>query len=268
MKTAIDPRIQARRKEVREHGARRGLRRMIGLTLLLALAGGAVWLHQSEYLDVDAIVVSGAVESDPAAALASKGIIAGQPILLSQARAGRAEKAIRDDPWVRDAVVRVELPDTIAVEVLEYQPAAWANSSVGWLLLSPEGAVLLVTPTPGTALPHLDVGVTVAEAGSVLDSEAVLGALEFAAALPPSLQPRAVIELREEELWAEVEGYTVRLGGPRSMGEKAAAITALLEHGIDEGSEVNLVAPTRPAIMPLDTVPFEPESPPIVEGEG
>lgn len=262
MRTKVDPRIQARRKEVREHGVRRGLRKMIGLTLLLALVGGAVWLYQSEYLDVDAIVVSGAVESDPAAVLAAQGITPGQPMLLSRVRSGRAERVIKDDPWVRDAVVRVELPDTIAVEVIEYLPTAWANSADGWLLVSPEGVVLLKVPTPGTALPHVDVGVGVVQPGSVLDTAALLGALEFASGLPEIYRSGVMIDIRDGELWADLAGHAVRLGEPRVMADKAAAMTALLDHGIEEGVEVNLVAPTRPAII------IGSDSPPPVEEEG
>lgn len=263
MKTKVDPRIQARRKEVREHGARRGLRKMIGLTLLLALVGGAVWLYQSEYLDVDTIVIAGAVESDPEAVLEAEGLTPGKPMLLSRVRSGRAERAIKDDPWVRDAVVRVELPDTIAVEVIEYLPGAWAKSPDGWLLISPEGVVLLKTPTPGTALPHVDVGVGVVQPGSVLDSAALLGALEFASHLPAVYRPGVAVDSRDGELWAEVDGHVVRLGEPRSMVDKALAMKALLDHGIEEGAEVNLVAPTRPAIVPVGS-----DAQPPVEEEG
>ena len=236
---------------------------MIGLTLLLALVGGVVWLYQSEYLDVDAIVVSGAVESDPEAVLAAQGITSGQPMLLSQVRSGRAERAIKDNPWVRDAVVRVELPDTIAVEVIEYLPTAWANSADGWLLVSPEGVVLVKTPTPGTALPHVDVGVGVVQPGSVLDTTAMLGALEFVSGLPEGYRAGVAIDTRDGELWAEMAGHVVRLGEPRAMADKAAAMTALLAHGISEGAEVNLVAPTRPAIVPIRS-----DSQPPVEEEG
>lgn len=236
---------------------------MIGLTLLLALVGGAVWLYQSEYLDVDVIVVSGAVESDPEAVLAAQGITSGQPMLLSRVRSGRAERAIKDDPWVRDAVVRVELPDTIAVEVIEYFPTAWANSADGWLLVSPEGVVLVKTPTPGTALPHVDVGVGVVQPGSVVDTTAMLGALEFVSGLPEGYRAGVAIDTRDGELWAEMAGHVVRLGEPRAMADKAAAMTALLAHGISEGAEVNLVAPTRPAIVPIRS-----DSQPPVEEEG
>lgn len=260
MKTKIDPRIQARRTEVREHGARRGLRKMIGLTMLLALVGGAVWLYQSEYLDVDTIVISGAVQSDPGATLAAKGITTDQPIFLSQIRAGRAERAVKDNPWVRDAVVRVELPDTVAVDVVEYLPAAWADSSDGWLLVSPEGVVLLKTSTAGRALPHIEIGVSVVEPGSVLDDAAVMGALEFASGLAEAHRPGVVIDSVDGELWADVGGHLVRLGNPQAMADKAAAMAALLDHGIEEGAEVNLVAPTRPAIVPID-----PNSQPSVE---
>jgi hypothetical protein len=236
---------------------------MIGLTLLLALVGGAVWLYQSEHLDVDAIVVSGAVESDPEAVLAAQGITSGQPMLLSRVRSGRAERAIKDNPWVRDAVVRVELPDTIAVEVIEYLPTAWANSADGWLLVSPEGVVLVKTPTPGTALPHVDVGVGVVQPGSVLGTTALLGALEFVSGLPEGYRAGVAIDARDGELWAEIAGHVVRLGEPRVMADKAAAMTALLDHGIEEGAEVNLVAPTRPA-----TVPIRSDAQPPVEEEG
>ena len=42
---------------------------------------------------------------------------------------------------------------------------------------------------------------------------------------------------------------------PIEMAEKAAALTALLERGVPPGSEVNLIAPTRPAVATPDTNP-------------
>jgi hypothetical protein len=75
------------------------------------------------------------------------------------------------------------------------------------------------------------------------------GALEFVAALPVDLHSGTVITHHEEELWATVSGYEVRLGRSDDMAEKALSLTALLEEEPPNGSRLTLIAPTHPATL-------------------
>ena len=252
MSTAIDPRIADRRKAVAEHGARKGLRKMLGLLLLCGLVGGAVWFVQSSALDVDIVAVHGAVRSDPEAVLNDHGVGENTPVWLAQWRASKIEEALLASPWVKDAVVTVSIPDTIEVDVLEYQGTAWVQGSGGWALVAPEGAVLQRKRAPQGELPRIAVVADTAVGGIIEDGE-VMGAIEFALALGAN----HAIEVAEREgaLWATVDGHEVNLGRAEAMADKGRALAALLATGIEPGVEVNLVAPTRPALSPTASEP-------------
>ena len=88
------------------------------------------------------------------------------------------------------------------------------------------------------------------EPGEAHTDPTVLGALEFASANNGVISG---LILREEagELWATAAGHEVRLGRPVEMPAKAAALVAVLAEGLPEGSMINLIAPTRPAVIPL-----------------
>jgi hypothetical protein len=62
------------------------------------------------------------------------------------------------------------------------------------------------------------------------------------------------------ELWAEVDGFQVRLGRPEEMTTKALALTALLSEPLPEGSLLILVAPAYPAVSPPATSEGEDEA--------
>lgn len=250
MTKVIDPRIDERRRTVREQGARRGLRRMVGLAVLLGAVGIGVWLAQSSMIDVDVIPVSGAVHSTPAETLASRGIRLDMPMLTAYLRAGRAEKALGADPWVRDAAVRIVLPDTVEVEVIEYRAAAWASTDDGWWLVSPEGVTLERHVSADAAYPRLDLRLAAVGPGQQLLDDGARGALAFASALDARFAAATTVSVRSGMVAAVVDGHDVLLGRPDKMEAKAAALEALLDQGVEPGSNINLVAPTRPAVTP------------------
>ncbi|MDH3471511.1 MAG: FtsQ-type POTRA domain-containing protein, partial [Acidimicrobiia bacterium] len=157
MSTAIDPRIADRRKAVAEHGARKGLRKMLGLLALCGLVGSAVWFVQSSALDLDIVAVHGAVRSDPGAVLAQHGVGEDTPVWLAQWRASDIEESLKAHPWVKDAVVKVAIPDTIEIEVLEYEGAAWVQGATAWSLVASDGAVLSIDSSPDSVLPRFDL---------------------------------------------------------------------------------------------------------------
>ena len=247
MSTAIDPRIANRRRAVAEHGARRGLRKMLGLLALCGLMGSAVWFVQSSALDIDIVAVHGAVRSDPGAVLAQNGVGEDTPVWLAQWRASDIEESLKAQPWVKDAVVKVSIPDTIEIEVLEYEGAAWVQGAMAWSLVASDGAVLSISASPDSVLPRVDLVVD-AVVGAMIEDTNVLGAVEFAQALGPG-HATEVAE-RDGALWAFVDGVDVKLGRAEAMADKGRALAALLESGIEQGAEVNLVAPTRPALVP------------------
>ncbi|GIU92927.1 MAG: hypothetical protein KatS3mg011_1833 [Acidimicrobiia bacterium] len=91
---------------------------------------------------------------------------------------------------------------------------------------------------------------------SVERDETVRAALEFAGELDGRLPDIEVWEL-DDELYAEVEGLRVRLGGPTEMAAKARVLVELVGRDLPPGSEVVLVAPSRPAVRPPTQEPPE-----------
>ncbi len=77
----------------------------------------------------------------------------------------------------------------------------------------------------------------------------VTGAVAFVAGLPAETRRQGILSEREGELWADLSGLHVRLGLPTEMTEKASALLAILEEELPPGSTINLVAPTRPAVI-------------------
>ena len=251
---SIDPRIAARRREVIEGSARRSLLRLAKwLTVLLVLVAVG-WLVQSDPFRVEVIETSGVTRSATAEILVTEEVVAGRPMIL--VRPGDVEEALLADPWVVEATVGLTFPDRIQVTVRERPPAAWLVSGSARLLLGADGIVV-----PGDdvedVLPVVRLGgVAPAEQGARLDDARAVAALTFLTTLDPLLASRGVLgERLDGELWFSVPGLEVRLGRPIEMAEKAAALAALLERGVPPGSEVNLIAPTRPAVATPEVEP-------------
>jgi hypothetical protein len=62
------------------------------------------------------------------------------------------------------------------------------------------------------------------------------------------MSSNAVLEERSGELWAIVSGFEVRLGRPVEMKAKALTLATLLQENLPPGAEINLIAPTNPAV--------------------
>jgi cell division protein FtsQ len=246
MSTTIDHRIADRRRTVTEDGARRRLRRLLVLVFLFGLGGLAGWLlYHSSYLAVGEITVDGQAESRAAEILTDGGLTVGVPTI--NVRADRLEAALREDPWIAAATVRVTWPGSVTVEVLEREPLGWVQAGEEWLLVSETGAVLDAESEPLADMPLVSVGSALVLPGSTVDPAAI-AALEFVAALPDELIGGAVVTGGGDEMSGEVAGYSLLLGYPIDMQDKAVAVAALLESGVPEGAEINVVSPDRPAV--------------------
>ena len=247
MTTVIDRRIADRRRNVKEDGARLRLRRMLVVLLLVGLGGLGGWLvYHSSYLAVDEISVNGQVESRAAAILAEHGVALGVPTI--NLRSGAIESALLGDPWIAKASVKVTWPGSVAVEVIEHVPLSWVEAGDLWLLATASGTVLEVAAEPVPGMPLISVGSIPVAFGIVADAAAIAG-LEFVGELSPELAIDAIVTGSSEELSAVVAGHRLLLGYPTDMAEKAAAFTAVLESGVPEGAEINVVSPERPAVM-------------------
>ena len=243
---AIDPRLAERRREVAEDRARRKVGRLIRLLVVVGLIGGAAWLLLSPILSVDEVTTSGVEVSTTHSVLVAHDVIAGTPMILI--RTGEIESALESDPWIREAVVELDWPGRVSVRVEERDPVAWLSTGEAWGRFAVDGVQLASAPEPDTSLPWIDLE---PETGKDEDARRVLGALEFAAALPQELKEGTRVRVESDgELWAEVAGYQVRLGRAVEMAAKALSLAALIREQPASGSILTLLAPTHPAVTP------------------
>jgi cell division protein FtsQ len=242
----IDPRLADRRREVAEDRARRNVNRILRLLALVALVGGLVWLLLSPTFSVDALDVSGVQSSETREVLKAHKVTEGRPLILI--RTGALRDELLADPWVKEAMVTLDWPRRVVVDITERTPTAWVETAGGWARRAVDGVALPGASEPDDTMGHVSlVSVTDAEA---VTSQWVLGALEFIDTLPVALGSDALVDERSGELWAVVGGFEVRLGRPVDMSDKALSLATLLEEPLVAGTTINMIAPTNPATVP------------------
>lgn len=164
---SLDPRLRARRIEVRRNEGRRRLRRLLVLAAITVVAAGAWGITRSPLLDVDHIEVVGVDRLDPAAVIAAAGIETGDPLV--DLDLGRARADTEALPWVESVQVHRSWGGTIRYEVTERSPVAVAMGAGRASLVDADGWV--VGPA-GTAdqvtLPRVE-GLEVPEVGGRLE---------------------------------------------------------------------------------------------------
>ncbi len=246
MSPAMDPRLVERRRTVREHGARKRLRRVVGLLSLLGLAAAAIWLVQSPVLAVRSIAVDGMDRARALAIAESAGAGAGDPIVFVRARRLRA--ALLAEPAVREARVEVRWPGSIDIAVLLHEPVAWVGSGERWAQATAGGAVVAVADVPPPWAPRVVIPTRARPGGVVVDAMALV-ALEFVSALPGQLAQTVRITADDDQLWAQIAGHTVRLGFADEPDRKAGVVAAIFEAGVEPGAVIDVLAPSRPAVL-------------------
>lgn len=241
----MDPRIEGRRRAIAEDRARVTLRRLLRVVVASLLVAGALWALRSPFFSVDVVAVSGAGVVDVEAVLAEAGVRPGVPLV--EVDAGAAESLLLADPWVEKATVSRVWPDRVEVAVTERVAVGWAETTSGWARIAADGVILGEGTPPEGAARVVGAGAT---AEDLAVSPRVAGAAAFLAALPPELATGAVVDVGGEELVATVAGFPVRLGPPEDMIAKASALAAVLVTAPAPGSEIVLLAPSRPAVLP------------------
>lgn len=238
----MDPRLAARRRTVAETRVRKGLRRLLVVLVVVGLAAVALAVLRSSLFSVDRIVASGQVVTDPVSVLDAAGITRGMPLI--EVDLEEAEAALLTDPYVATAEVGRRWPDALAVTVVERTPVAWVDRGGGWEHLALDG-VVLAAGEPGALAPRIR---------SVAGEERALeAALVFVDALAPRLKAGMVIDARVDDLVGTWNGLILRLGRPTDMEAKARALEVVVDDEPEAGSEITLIAPDRPAVLPPTT---------------
>ena len=245
----IDPRIAERRRNVLERGARKGVRRALLLLVGVAMVAGLVWLLQSPVLSVNEIAILGSNRTDVVEAVTAAGLEEGTPLVL--VRTEEIIGALEALPWIRSATAERMFPDRVEVRVEERVPVGWIWIGGSYLLVDDGGVVLEEASRSDPAFPVLQFPIERLQPGAAYSDQMVLGAIEFAAGGGGGV-PGLELWQEGEEMWASVQGHRIRLGRPVDMAAKAAALNAVLTDGIPAASLINLIAPSRPAVTPIN----------------
>lgn len=226
----MDPRFRERRVEVRREEGRRRLRVLVGITATVLVGTGGWAATGSPLLDLDRVVVEGAVRTDPTEARFASGLRRGQRLI--DVDEGAARRAVEALPWVERASVHRRWPGEVRIRLVERRAAAAiAAEAGGAALVDGRGRVLAHVDAPPPGLALLTGLPPAGPPGSMLSPHGV-AALSVAMALPEELRARITGvapagDRGEVEMVLRPAG-TVRLGPPVDLDRKFAAIRAVL----------------------------------------
>lgn len=226
----IDPRIRARRVEVKRSEGRRRLRVVVVLGAVLGLVLLAVGLLFTPLFDVDHFTVAGQFRTDPADIVAAGGIESGAPLVTADL--GAAAERIEALPWVAEATVVRRWPGTVRYRVVERVPAAAVAADDGtWVAVDGEGHVLALLDAEPADLPVVE-GATVAPEVGAAVAEDARGAFAMAAAIPERTRPlvdSVVLGADGAVTVALVSGRTVTVGPLEDLPAKGVALASVVD---------------------------------------
>jgi len=227
----MDPRFRQRWVEVRRMEGRRRFRVVAGIGVIGALGVGGWAATGSALLDLDRIVVVGAVHTPADEARFASGLRRGERLLDVDGH--RARRAVETLPWVEEASISKRWPGEIRIRLVERRPVAFTISQAGnAAVVDGTGRVLEWADVPPPGLGALTGLPPAGPAGSRLAPEGV-AALAVAAALPNELRARSEGVLPADGGRGEVnirispEGV-IRLGPPDDLQRKFDAVRAVL----------------------------------------
>lgn len=238
----MDPRLAERRRTVAETRVRAGIRRLLVIAAVFGVVLAGVAVLRSPLFSLDRVDVGGDQRTDPAAMLEGAGIVPGTPLIEIDVES--AAEALLADPRIAAATVERDWPRGLTVTVTERFPVAWVDQGSGWQQVALDG-VVLDQGEPDATAPRIRA---VAGADRALEA-----ALVFVEALPVALTEGMVVDARTDELIATWNGLTIRLGRPTDMEAKARALEVVAADAPEPGSEITLIAPDRPAVLPPTT---------------
>ena len=269
----VDPRLRARRIEVRRREGRRRLRRLLIALAVTVLCAGAWGLSRSPLLDVDHIEVVGVERADATDVTAAAGISHGDPLVELDLAA--ASEAIAEMPWVRSVEITKSWGGTVRYRVVERLPVAVLSGTDGssWLV-DADGQVLAPAGPPDLGALPVVRGVAVPDPGDTIDPvhEPVVS---VAVALTPGLAAwvEAIVVDDHGELWLDLvaepgsvlegrvpegsvpeglvlDGARVRLGDARDLAAQlVGAETVLARVELDCLAEIDARVGSAPVVI-------------------
>jgi len=254
----VDPRLRARRIQVRRDEGRKRLRWAVlggaGVAVLL----GAGLVLESPLFAVNDVDVTGAVYTDPARLAEVVDDLDGSSLL--GADLGRAEATLAADPWVKRVRVERRLLRGVRIEIVERIPVTtYMGADQRWRVLDAEGKVMAVLDPPGSK-PVDPLELTLATPGPDLEPgatapAALAGAAGVVPRLPSDLRSRtcslAVSDQGRLQLHL-CDGFVVDLGSPDRLRDKLVTTIFVLNTRTDEvaaSSGLDVADPERPVLI-------------------
>lgn len=121
------------------------LRVIVGILMVIGIGSGVVWaarryVHTSPRFAIREILTSGGARRSPEAIASTCGIAAGQNIFSVDLDAAR--RRLTADPWIEAAEVTRQLPQTIAIRVVEREASGVVAMAEGTYLVTRDGVVI------------------------------------------------------------------------------------------------------------------------------
>jgi cell division protein FtsQ len=256
----MDDRIRDRRRSVRQGRGRRRAIPIIVLIILVAAGGTFLWLRSSSVFAVKTVTATATeriTREDIAGATAPA-----VGVSLLRVSTGEVKKALAALPYVRSVEVYRDFPNTLEIELVEYEPLARVQASEGnvWLV-SDDGRVLeRVTPPRGYSLPLVIPAMSITlELGTQAPGE-IIAALPVVRELLSGDVADKLPDVKQVDVNAAGEvgltladGSQLRLGTTDDLEQKLNAAVDAIERYVKDGKQweyVDVSVPTRPAVKP------------------
>lgn len=241
--TAMDPRIRARRREVRRTQGRRRRRILSVVAVVVAAVVIALVLLVSPLVSVRTVTVDGDVYSRRFDGDRIDRVVAslkGEPILSLDLAVARDE--LEASPWIRSVRVRRDLPGRVVIEVDERRPLAWfMGSDARFRVIDSDGVVIAVLD--GQPIDYRGIAGLAPdlEPGDVAPTP-FRAAAQLIRSLPDEIDDLvinlAVSELGELSMTLST-GTEVRFGLPDDLQGKLVALVVVLRR--QDGAELTTI---------------------------
>jgi len=223
----VDPRLQARRRNVARAAGRRRLIITASIAGVALLALALIAVAKSSLFNVESVVVSGASKVDPSEVRVASGIELGQALIDVNPKEVAAR--VQAVPWIASARVDRQLMSRVEIEVIEHTPAMVLPTAARLVLVSEEGWQLeIVGEKPDSMLPVF--GVVESGVPGQRISEGGAAVLALAAAIPPQLDGEIeAIRLENQELFVDLMvGGRARIGNADQLDVKLSALNTVI----------------------------------------
>lgn len=223
----IDPRIRARRIEVRRVEGRRRLQRLLDAGLVATVALGFLAALWSPLLDVDEVRVQGAQRTGAEVVLEQAGIDLGDRLVSLDLHAAGARVAAL--PWVDQVRLHRRVSGVVTISVRERTAVAALATRAGTMLIDRDGRVLGPAADRAAGPVPTLVGVDPGVAPGQFVGRSAEQALEVAAAVATAA-PGALVSVRVDDLAAQLAvGGEVRFGDATQLDAKVRSLRTVLD---------------------------------------